>query len=141
MKGDDLLIYAYSTATQTVAPNALVTYAASTRCGNRATLAAGTGAVQLNCPGAYRVAANVDAAPIAAGLAGIELRVNGVALPGAEASATVAAAGDVANLKFSALVVVPQGCCSGVTLPVALTVAATETSQTLTVTNAAITVS
>ena len=125
MKGDDLLIYAYSTATQTVAPNALVTYAASTRCGNRATLAAGTGAVQLNCPGAYRV----------------EVRVNGVALPGAEASATVAAAGDVANLKFSALVVVPQGCCSGVTLPVALTVAATETSQTLTVTNAAITVS
>lgn len=54
--------------------------------------------------GYYDVNASVTAEPTAAGTVAVTLYNNGVAVPGATASATAAAAGDPVNVSFESLV-------------------------------------
>lgn len=66
--------------------------------------------IAINGQGYYDVDASVEAAPTAAGTVTIQLLKDGVAVPGATAAATVAAAADTVTLAFPATV--RLGCCS-----------------------------
>lgn len=68
--------------------------------------------VTLSTQGYYNVHANVSVAATAAGAISATLFVDGVAYPGAVATVTAAAAGDVVTLPIDAIVRV--GCCDGV---------------------------
>lgn len=73
--------------------------------------------------GYYDVDASITVAPTAVGTVTVTLYKDGVAVPGATASATAAAADDVVNLNISALV--RQVCCAaGSALTLVLTGAA-----------------
>lgn len=73
------------------------------RCGCASNLS-GTNVVSINEPGYYDVNVSVTAVPTAAGDVTITLLNNGVVIPGATATATVAAAGDSANISFESVV-------------------------------------
>lgn len=66
--------------------------------------------IAVNGQGYYDVNVSITAAPTAAGTVTATLLKDGVAVPGATASATVAAAADAATLAFPATV--RLGCCS-----------------------------
>nr|DAF97675.1 MAG TPA: hypothetical protein [Siphoviridae sp. ct4fm14] len=71
----------------------------------------------------YDVDASITVAPTAAGTVTVTLYKDGVAVPGATASATATAAGDVSDLNIPALV--RQACCaSGSALTLVLSGAA-----------------
>lgn len=79
--------------------------------------------IAINGAGYYDVDVSVEAAPTAAGTVTVQLLKDGVAVPGATAAATVAAAADVVTLAFPATV--RLGCCStGSVLTLLLTGAA-----------------
>lgn len=79
--------------------------------------------IAINGQGYYDVDVSVEAAPTAAGTVTVQLLKDGVAVPGATAAATVAAAADVVTLSFPATV--RLGCCStGSVLTLLLTGAA-----------------
>lgn len=79
----------------------------------------GTG-INVEGAGYYSVDVSVTAVPDAAGTVTVQLMQNGVAVPGASASATVAAVNTTVTLAFPAAV--RLGCCStGATLTLALT--------------------
>ncbi len=79
--------------------------------------------IAINGSGYYDVDVSVEAAPTAAGTVTVQLLKDGVAVPGATASATVTAAADVVTLAFPATV--RLGCCStGSVLTLLLTGAA-----------------
>ena len=65
--------------------------------------------INITEPGYYDVNVSVTAAATAAGAVTATLFNNGVAVPGAMASATAAAAGDIVNLSFESVVRVPCG--------------------------------
>lgn len=67
-------------------------------------------AVNITAPGFYDASVAVTVAPTAAGTVTVTMFNNGVAVPGATASATVAGAADAVSLAFESLVRVP---CSG----------------------------
>ena len=80
-------------------------------------------AVNITGAGYYDVDASITAAPTAAGTVTVTLYKDGVAVPGATASATAAAADDVVDLNIPALV--RQVCCAaGSALTLVLTGAA-----------------
>lgn len=60
--------------------------------------------ITLGASGYYKTDVSVTAAPTAAGVVTVSLYLDGVAVPGATASATAAAAGDSVVLAFPALV-------------------------------------
>lgn len=62
-----------------------------------------------NDAGYYDVSVSITAAPTAAGVVTVSLYRNGVAVPGATASATASAAGDLVNLSIPPLV--REFCC------------------------------
>ena len=66
--------------------------------------------IAINGQGYYDVDVSVEAAPAAAGTVTVQLLKDGVAVPGATAAATVAAAADIVTLAFPAPV--RLGCCS-----------------------------
>ena len=66
--------------------------------------------ISINGSGYYDADVSVTAAPTAAGTVTVQLLKDGVAIPGATASATVATAGDSVTLAFPASV--RLGCCS-----------------------------
>lgn len=79
--------------------------------------------IAINGQGYYDVDVSVEAAPTAAGTVTVQLLKDGVAVPGATAAATVAAAADTVTLAFPATV--RLGCCStGSVLTLLLTGAA-----------------
>lgn len=79
--------------------------------------------IAINGQGYYDVDVSVEAVPSAAGTVTVQLLKDGVAVPGATAAATVAAAADVVTLAFPATV--RLGCCStGSVLTLLLTGAA-----------------
>lgn len=79
--------------------------------------------IAINGAGYYDVDVSVEAAPTAAGTVTVQLLKDGVAVPGATASATATAAADVVMLVFPATV--RLGCCStGSVLTLLLTGAA-----------------
>ena len=84
------------------------------------------GTINLTEQGFYDVNVSVTAAATAAGTVTVTLLNNGVAIPGATASATAAAAGDIVNLSFESIVRVP--CCGN---SAALSVILTGTAATV----------
>lgn len=84
--------------------------------------------INLTDAGYYDISASITAAPIAVGTVTVTLFRNGVAVPGATASAAVSTAGNPVNLSISALV--REGCCAdGGTLTLVLTGASSTVSN------------
>ena len=69
--------------------------------------------IQICGAGYYDIDAQFVVAPTAEGEVTITAYLDGVAIPGAISSATVAAAGDLATLSISSLVRENCACCSG----------------------------
>lgn len=89
--------------------------------------------ITIGAPGYYDVDVNLTVQPTAAGPVTATLFKDGVAVPGAIATSTAAAAGDSVNLNISALVR-QAGCCAGLsTLTVQLSAAATITNAAIVV--------
>lgn len=109
------MIDSYSNVSQDIAVDATIPFAINNiRTGCTATHVAGSATFSLNKPGFYYVTFNGDAA-ITGATAGnivVELFNNGVAVPGAIATATSEAATDVQNLSFSKLIQVMPSCCA-----------------------------
>lgn len=79
--------------------------------------------ISINGQGYYDVDVSVEAVPDAAGTVTVQLLKDGVAVPGATAAATVAAAANTVTLAFPATI--RLGCCStGSVLTLLLTGAA-----------------
>lgn len=70
-------------------------------------------AIRVAGEGYYDFTVNVTAAPVAEGEVTISLFKNNVAIPGAIASATAAAAGDLVNLSISCLIRENCAICDG----------------------------
>ena len=88
--------------------------------------------ISRNENGYYKVDANVVVAAEAAGNITATLMANGVAYPGAVATATAAAAGDIVTLPISAIV--RAFCCAGpVVLTLILSAAGTVSNATVAV--------
>lgn len=134
------MLYATNPNDQTLAAGGVVTFSnVLVRTGCTAVVNAGSGSVNLNKPGFYRVTFSVSANAAAANVV-INMLQNGAAVSGATASGYSASAGEDVNLVIDAIVQVPPAACNcnqaaqGVTLTFVSQAAAT-------VTNAAITVS
>lgn len=125
-KGDDFMIYSYSTSDQTVAVNATISFENNgIKSGRCITHAVGTGSFSLNRVGYYLVHFNADVATsAAAGNATVQLYINGEAYEGAEATGTTSvAATDVVNLGFETIIQVLPNCCVNINnLPLTLTI-------------------
>lgn len=94
-----MALYAYTSTAQTVPAEGLVVLAQAVRRGHSASLT-GTG-ITLNRPNSfYIVSASVRGTTTAAGELGITAQLDGVAIPAARGSQTVAAAGDQANVAI-----------------------------------------
>jgi hypothetical protein len=80
--------------------------------------------VTISRPGFYMVHFNADAATsAAAGNISVQLAVNGIDVPGAEATETSSAVTDIVNLGFTAIIAVPPNqCCNTANVPAILTV-------------------
>lgn len=100
-------LYVWNEAAQDVAVGGTLALGSGMRCGTCA-VQNGNG-VTLNAPGWYRFEASVTGTTDAAGTFAVEARVDGVAVPGATASQTVAVAGDLAALPL-AFFVRADGC-------------------------------
>ena len=106
------MISSYNNTSQEVAINGLLTFTTD-RILTGCTATRNGQTFQLNKPGYYYVTFNADgAATTAAGDVVVVLQNNGVAVPGAIATQTVAAADDAVNLAFSTIIRVPPSCCA-----------------------------
>ena len=106
------MISSYNITTQEVAANGLLTFSTD-RILTGCTATRNGQTFQLNKPGYYYVTFNADgAATTAAGDIVVVLQNNGIAVPGAIATQTVAAADDAVNLAFATIVRVPPSCCA-----------------------------
>ena len=106
------MISSYNITAQEVAINGLLTFSTD-RILTGCTATRNGQAFQLNKPGYYYVTFNADgAATTAVGDVVVVLQNNGVAVPGAIATQTVAAADDAVNLAFSTIIRVPPSCCA-----------------------------
>ena len=108
------MINSYNTSTQTLAVNAPVVFTLDrVKTGCTVTHAVGSTTFALNRPGYYFVTFNADATTAdAAGNVTLGLQQNGIAVPGAEATEYAAAAVNISNLAFSALIQVRPSCCA-----------------------------
>lgn len=107
---------AYTNTDQTIVTGSpLVFNTNRARAGRAICHPAGSTTFSLNCPGLYEVHFNGDAAE--SGTAGditVQLFVNGVLQPGAEATETSSAITDTINMGFTTLVcVTPNSFCCG----------------------------
>lgn len=106
------MISSYNITTQEVAANGLLTFSTD-RILTGCTATRNGQTFQLNKPGYYYVTFNADgAATTAAGDIIVVLQNNGIAVPGAIATQTVAAADDAVNLAFATIIRVPPSCCA-----------------------------
>ena len=102
------VIYVVNSASQEVPTNGTINPGTIIRrFGNNIGLA-GTG-IQISGPGYYEIKTSITLVPTAEGEATVTAYLNGIAIPGATATETAAAAGDYINLSFTSLV--RQGCC------------------------------
>lgn len=132
------MISSYNITAQDVAVNGLLTFSTD-RILTGCTATRNGQTFQLNKPGYYYVTFNADgAATTAAGDIVVALQSNGVAVPGAIATFTVAAADDAVNLAFSTIIKVPPSCCA-VDNAVSLTLVNTGVAATYTNVNINIT--
>lgn len=72
--------------------------------------AAGSPAIVLRKPGYYLVNFNGVLSAASTGTVSAQLYDNGVAVPGATSSATIATAGDLTNISFSSVIKVLESC-------------------------------
>jgi hypothetical protein len=106
------MISSYNITSQDVAVNGLLTFTTD-RILTGCTITRNGPTFQLNKPGYYYVTFNADgAATTAPGDVVVVLQNNGIAIPGAMATVTVAAADDATNLAFATIVKVPPSCCA-----------------------------
>ena len=106
------MISSYNITSQDVAVNGLLTFTTD-RILTGCTITRNGPTFQLNKPGYYYVTFNADgAATTTPGDVVIVLQNNGVTIPGAMATVTVAAADDATNLAFATIVKVPPSCCA-----------------------------
>lgn len=106
------MISSYNITTQEVAVNGTLTFSTD-RILTGCTATRNGQTFQLNKPGYYYVTFNADsAATTAAGDIVVVLQNNGIAVPGAIATQTVAAADDAVNLAFTTIIRVPPSCCA-----------------------------
>lgn len=132
------MIYAYSNSTQTVPANGVISFnntAIRTGC---TVTKNGTTNIELNKPGFYEVSFNGDFTGTV--ITSLQLYVNGVLYPGAEATVTPSAEANTNTGSFTTLVqVTPQMTCNCANTPTTLTVRNNSTAS-ITMSNAAITV-
>jgi hypothetical protein len=106
------MISSYNITSQDVPVNGLLTFTTD-RILTGCTITRNGPTFQLNKPGYYYVTFNADgAATTTPGDVVLVLQNNGVAIPGAMATVTVAAADDATNLAFATIVKVPPSCCA-----------------------------
>lgn len=106
------MISSYNITSQDVPVNGLLTFTTD-RILTGCTITRNGPTFQLNKPGYYYVTFNADgAATTAPGDVVVVLQNNGIAIPGAMATVTVAAADDATNLAFATIVKVPPSCCA-----------------------------
>ena len=96
-------IYTVNNTIQSVAVGGTINLGTVNRRFGQCISLAGTG-LQLNGPGYYDVDASFTIAPTAAGDVTITMYKDGIVVPGATATGTVAAADDPINLSISSLV-------------------------------------
>lgn len=126
------ILYVANTGVQNVPVDGIVSLGSTIRRFGCGVTLSGNG-ISITEPGYYEVNVSVTVAPTAAGDVTVALLNNGVAVPGATASATVAAANDFANLAFESIV---RTFCNATTGD--LTLLLTDTASS--VTNVAVTV-
>lgn len=104
------LIYTANTAGTAVVAGGTVPLGTTIRRFGRGAALSGNG-IALTEPGYYAMDASITLQPTAAGAITVTLYKDGVAIPGAVATATAAAAGNTVNLSIDAVVL--QQCCAG----------------------------
>ena len=105
-------LYAVNSTSQLNAANAQVPFGSVVRrYGNNCKLDGGS--IIVSGRGYYDVDISLSTAPTTEGEITAQLYKDGVAVPGATATATAAAAGDVVNLKITCLVRNCGQCCDG----------------------------
>ena len=106
-------IYVANTSTQTATPNSTIELGSIIRrFGPNLDLSGNN--IQINGCGYYDVDASFTIAPTAEGEVTVTAFRNNVAIPGATATETAAAAGDSLNLSLSAVIREGCNCCDGV---------------------------
>ena len=106
------MINSYNVTTQDVAVNGLLTFTTD-RILTGCTAIRDGQTFQLNKPGYYYVTFNADGeATTDVGDITVALFDNGVAVPGATATTTVAATGTTENLAFATIIKVLPSCCA-----------------------------
>ena len=104
------MLSSYNTTSQSVITDALLTFTTD-RILTGCTATRDGQTFQLNKPGYYYVTFNADgSATTEAGDITVTLQNNGVIVPGATATTTVATAGSVVNLAFATIIKVPPSC-------------------------------
>ena len=103
----------YTNTDQTIITDSPIVFNTNrVRAGRSITHLPGSSSISLNCPGIYEVHFNGDAAE--SGTAGditVQLFVNGVLQPGAEATEDSTATTDIVNMAFTTLVCVTPSIC------------------------------
>ena len=126
------MINSYTNTTQTVAANELLSFAEDrVKTGCTVVHTPGSTTFTLKRPGFYFVTLNADVTTSeTAGNVVLTLQNNGTAIPGAVATSYAAAAVNVGNVAFSAIIQVRPSCCA-VSNTTNLTVANTGVSATI----------
>lgn len=108
------MINSYTNTTQTVAANELVSFAEDrVKTGCTVVHTPGSTTFTLKRPGFYFVTLNADVTTSeTAGNVVLTLQNNGTAIPGAVATSYTAAAVNVGNMAFSAIIQVRPSCCA-----------------------------
>lgn len=107
------MLSAYSTATQAVAANELISFSTNRiLTGCTVTHAEGTPTIRLAKAGYYYVSVNATVSNTAAGTITIQLMDGADAVPGATANVTVGATTDTASLAFTTIIRVRPSCCA-----------------------------
>lgn len=135
------MIYAFTQTLQAVATNTVLSFN-NTGVKENCTIThgSGTGDFSLNRPGHYIVHFNADVVENdTAGNVQVTLQRNGVAVPGAIATAISTSTSDTKNIGFTCIVRVAPNCCANrQSVPTALTFVNTGVSANFT--NAAVTI-
>lgn len=96
--------YTSSATAIAVAANAALGYTTTKTSGSIRSTNGDT--IQILAPGVYNIAVNITYVATAAGTVEADLYADGVAVPGASGSATIAAVGDTANISFNTVLTV-----------------------------------
>ena len=107
------MISAYNSATQTLAVGEAYTFDTN-RIATGCTVGhvAGTSAFTLTKPGYYYVSFNTTFTSQTTGDVTVQLLKDGVAVPGATGTQTIATAGDISSVAFATIVKVLPSCCA-----------------------------